>query len=165
MEGGDPLLPLLSCGQRGLNNYPRTQVSTWGDVAALRAEAEQQRRLLAASDDDADPTSAGDCGRCPPADGPASPGASAGDAAHARPALPASVTASLDVAVTLGGDGTILWLSQLIGSGAVPPIVSFRCVVVRAQALCLRVRRSARHHVSSPACFPPPHAASARCAS
>ena len=31
----------------------------------------------------------------------------------------------LDLVVTLGGDGTVLWTGALLGAGPVPPLVSF----------------------------------------
>ncbi len=31
----------------------------------------------------------------------------------------------LDLVVTLGGDGTVLWTGALVGTGPVPPLVSF----------------------------------------
>ena len=31
----------------------------------------------------------------------------------------------LDLVVTLGGDGTVLWTGALLGTGPVPPLVSF----------------------------------------
>ncbi|KAK2077356.1 hypothetical protein QBZ16_004990 [Prototheca wickerhamii] len=39
--------------------------------------------------------------------------------------LPPAVAAAIDLVVSLGGDGTLLWACGLFGDGAVPPIVSF----------------------------------------
>lgn len=33
--------------------------------------------------------------------------------------------AALDLVLTLGGDGTVLWVSQLLGDGPMPPVLSF----------------------------------------
>lgn len=41
------------------------------------------------------------------------------------PAVPASVAHQLDLVITLGGDGTVLWTSGLFTVGAVPPLVPF----------------------------------------
>jgi NAD+ kinase len=38
---------------------------------------------------------------------------------------PPHVAACLDLVITLGGDGTVLWVSHLLGDGPAPPIVSF----------------------------------------
>lgn len=42
--------------------------------------------------------------------------------AHASP--PADVVSNLDLIVTLGGDGTVLWASSLLGEVAMPPVVA-----------------------------------------
>ena len=42
---------------------------------------------------------------------------------HHRP--PASLMSKIDFIVTLGGDGTVLWVSSLLGDAPVPPMVSF----------------------------------------
>jgi NAD kinase len=45
------------------------------------------------------------------------------EGAAAGPALPAALAARLDLVVTLGGDGTVLWACSLFGAGPVPPVV------------------------------------------
>ncbi|PSC75230.1 NAD(H) kinase 1 [Micractinium conductrix] len=41
------------------------------------------------------------------------------------PAVPAAVGCQLDLVITLGGDGTVLWTCGLFDKGAVPPLVPF----------------------------------------
>lgn len=41
------------------------------------------------------------------------------------PAVPCSVGHQLDLVITLGGDGTVLWTCGLFAAGAVPPLVPF----------------------------------------
>jgi NAD kinase len=50
-----------------------------------------------------------------------------GDEHALRPAAapPPHVAESLDLVVTLGGDGTVLWTSHLLGDGPLPPVLSF----------------------------------------
>ena len=43
----------------------------------------------------------------------------------AEQVLPRRVAEKLDLVVTLGGDGTVLWTCGLFGNGPVPPIVPF----------------------------------------
>jgi ATP-NAD kinase N-terminal domain len=38
---------------------------------------------------------------------------------------PLQVADKLDLVVTLGGDGTVLWTGALLGTGPVPPLVPF----------------------------------------
>lgn len=39
--------------------------------------------------------------------------------------VPFSVTNKLDLAITLGGDGTVLWLTRLLHGSPLPPVLSF----------------------------------------
>jgi NAD+ kinase len=41
------------------------------------------------------------------------------------PAVPCSVGLQVDLVITLGGDGTVLWTCGLFAAGAVPPLVPF----------------------------------------
>jgi len=57
---------------------------------------------------------------------PVSPAATDDDESMYMPdPIPCDVSERLDLAVTLGGDGTVLWTSRLIGAAPCPPLVSF----------------------------------------
>ena len=39
--------------------------------------------------------------------------------------VPRGTAEKLDLVVTLGGDGTVLWMGKLLGKGPVPPVIPF----------------------------------------
>ena len=84
------------------------------------------RRLRAADGDGPDAPELCTWGDAAGGDGRASNGGSIDEhALHPATAPPPHVVESLDLVVTLGGDGTVLWTSHLLGDGPLPPVLSF----------------------------------------